>query len=184
MNSDRQQQRPPSLQAWNLGVRATALLALLMISSCGPYRFANDAGRPGRAVAISTIAAPAELGLNTPALQAILADQVFSRGLTLSADAPYRLSCTVSAHRTTGFDGDLVSEVDLRCPLLFNDSVLDVVEAIGVSADALATHHPPSLAALQAVERTEELAAADALAHIATRVAYLVDRHHRNETSP
>lgn len=184
MNNPRQRQRPTPLHARILGVRATFYVALLVLASCGPYRFANDTARPGRAVAIATIAAPAELGLNTPALQAILADQVFSRGLAVSGRASYRVSCTVGAHRTTGFDRDLVSEVDVRCPLLFNESLLEVVEAIGVSADALATHQPSSLAALEAVERAEELAVADALAQIATRVAYLVDRHHRNETSP
>ncbi|TXD38606.1 hypothetical protein FRC98_06910 [Lujinxingia vulgaris] len=177
-------QRPPSLKAPQHRLRAAFALALLLSASCGPYRFANDTREPGRAVDVGSIAAPAELGLNTPQLQAILTDQIFSRGLAVTSQTPYRLVCTVGAHRTTGFDQDLVSEVDVRCPLLFNGTLLEVVEAIGVSADALATDTSPSLAALEAVERAEELAVADALSQIATRVAYLVDRHHRNETSP
>lgn len=165
--------------------RALALaLLLLSAASCGPYRFAHDSGRSGRSITVASIAAPAEMGLNTPALRAILEDQIFSRGLATSARADYQVQCTVGAHRTTGFDHDLVSEVDVRCPLSFKGTLLEVLEAIGVSADALDADIEQSLAALQAVDRAEELAVADALSQIATRVAYLVDRHHRSESSP
>ncbi|WP_158542544.1 hypothetical protein [Lujinxingia litoralis] len=163
--------------------RAGAILLGLALASCGPYRFANDLTHSESHVNVVSIAAPAELGLNTPALRALLSAQLFDRGLASAPDADYTLRCAIGAHRSTGFDQALVAEVDLSCPLSYRGTDLEWVEATGVHTDALDPALSSSTAALQSTDRARELAAADALSQIATRVAYLIDRHHRRETA-
>lgn len=157
-----------------IGVSLVALLA-----GCSTYGWA-DAPRSGDGegsdvpVRVESIAAPAQLGLDHSALRTLLIDEMERSGITvITSGAPATVRCSVTNYESTGFEHDVVVELDFNCHILAagEETPAHTVVVRGFSTDVIGGNPTFTQAAIASTRRAGNLAAVDAISRVAPQLA-------------
>lgn len=159
---------------------AILIVGAVLGASCASYGFVDSPADAdsGPSLAVETLAAPAHLGLNHSELRSLLIDELEIAGVqVVDSSSTHVLMCTITDHRTTGFERDLVAEMDVACDIRAADadSTMRSFEATGLSTDQLGEDQSLPRSALGGTRRAGMTATADAFGRLAPDIADAVE---------